>query len=345
MVSQTSTLGRTGNSIQRKHGKNRLPAPSSVVFYLGMARTALLLDDLLTHHQTAPGHPECPERLAAVRAALEPLNAPLILPSRKAQMAEITLCHDPRYAESVLKKIRDGETELAGGDVSVSSESGDVALHAVGGVIDTMDAVLAGRADNAFCAVRPPGHHARPAAAMGFCIFNNVAIAARHAQKHHGIERVAIIDWDVHHGNGTQEIFYKDGSVLFFSTHQSPWYPGTGAVGETGDGKGSGKILNRPLPSGSGKTEIFGAFRETLLPALDKFQPGLILISAGFDSRAGDPLGQFRLTDADFIELTRMLRDAADRHCQGRVVSLLEGGYNLHGIGPAVRAHVSELMS
>lgn len=310
-----------------------------------MAKTALLLDELLTHHQTAPGHPERPERLAAVRAALEPLNAPLILASRRADPAEVTLCHDPRYLESVLKDIRDGETELAGGDVSVSAESGEVALHAVGGVIDTVDAVLGGQADNAFCAVRPPGHHARPAAAMGFCLFNNVAIAARHAQKHHGIERVAIIDWDVHHGNGTQEIFYRDGSVLFFSTHQSPWYPGTGSADETGDGKGSGKILNRPLPAGSGRTEVAGAFRQTLLPALEQFRPELLLISAGFDSRAGDPLGHFRLTDADFTELTRLLRDAADRHCHGRLVSLLEGGYNLQGLGPAVHAHVAELMA
>jgi acetoin utilization deacetylase AcuC-like enzyme len=310
-----------------------------------MARTALRLDDLLTHHRTAPGHPECPERLTVVRTALEPLNAPLILPSRRAELDGITLCHDPRYVESVLRDIRDGETELAGGDVSVSTESGDVALHAVGGVIDTVDAVLSGQADNAFCAVRPPGHHARPAAAMGFCLFNNIAIAARHAQKHHGIARVAIVDWDVHHGNGTQEIFYRDGSVLFFSTHQSPWYPGTGQADETGDGKGNGKIFNHPLPAGSGQAEIGGAFRETLLPALEKFRPELILVSAGFDSRAGDPLGHFRLTDADFAELTRLLRDAADRFSQGRLVSLLEGGYNLRGLGPAVRAHVSELMA
>jgi acetoin utilization deacetylase AcuC-like enzyme len=310
-----------------------------------MARTALLLDELLAHHQTAPGHPERPQRLTAIRTALEPLEAPLVLASRRATPDEAALGHDPRYVESVLREIRDGKTELAGGDVSVSAESGDIALHAVGGVIDTVDAVLSGQSDNAFCAVRPPGHHARPAAPMGFCIFNNVAIAARHAQQQHGIERVAIVDWDVHHGNGTQEIFYRDGSVLFFSTHQSPWYPGTGNADETGDGKGSGKIFNRPFPAGAGRTEIVGAFRETLLPALEKFRPELLLVSAGFDSRAGDPLGHFRLTDADFAELTRLLRDAADRHCQGRLISLLEGGYNLQGLGPAVHAHVAELMA
>lgn len=310
-----------------------------------MAKTALLLDDLLTHHRTAPGHPESPERLTAIRTALEPLDAPLVLASRRAEREEIALCHDPRYVDTVLRLIQEGQTELSGGDVSVSEESGEVALHAAGGVIDAVDAVLDGRADNAFCAVRPPGHHARPDAAMGFCLFNNVAIAARHAQKNHGLARVAIVDWDVHHGNGTQDIFYRDGSVLFFSTHQSPWYPGTGATDETGDGKGAGCILNRPLPSGSGAAEILGAFRETLLPALEKFRPDLILISAGFDSRAGDPLGQFRLTDADFSTLTLLLRDAAERLCAGRLVSVLEGGYNLEGIGPAAKAHVAGLMA
>ena len=155
---------------------------------------------------------------------------------------------------------------------------------------------------------------------------------------------MAIVDWDVHHGNGTQEIFYEDGSVLFFSTHQSPWYPGTGHAGETGEGKGAGLTINRPFPAGSGRTEILAAFRESLLPALENFRPDLILISAGFDSRAGDPLGQFRLTDADFSEMTRLLTDAAARLCGDRLVSVLEGGYNLEGLGPAVKTHVTALM-
>lgn len=308
-----------------------------------MSGTALLLDDLLTHHKTAEGHPECPERIAVIRQALNHGEGFQPVAARRAEMSEITLCHDPVYVESVLKKIADGADELSGGDVSVSAESGEVALHAVGGVIDATDLVLSGQVKNAFCAARPPGHHARPAHAMGFCLFNNVAIAARHAQKHHGLERVAIIDWDVHHGNGTQDIFYGDGSVLFFSTHQHPWYPGTGLRKETGAGKAEGLILNEPLASGSGRVEILGAFRSRLLPALESFRPELILISAGFDSREGDPLGHFKLRDDDFAEMTRILMDAADRYCGGKMVSTLEGGYDLEGLGPAVKSHVSML--
>jgi acetoin utilization deacetylase AcuC-like enzyme len=192
--------------------------------------------------------------------------------------------------------------------------------------------------------VRPPGHHARPAAAMGFCIFNNVAIAARYAQTKHAVQRVAIIDWDVHHGNGTQEMFYSDGSVLFFSTHQSPWYPGTGHSSERGEGKGLGLTINCPLPAGSGREEFMDAFRTRLLPALNNYQPELLIVSAGFDSRSGDPLGQLLLTDKDFADLTDLLLEFATRACEGRLVSVLEGGYNLTGLGKAVASHVARLV-
>jgi acetoin utilization deacetylase AcuC-like enzyme len=203
---------------------------------------------------------------------------------------------------------------------------------------------MTGKIRNAFCAVRPPGHHARPAQGMGFCLFNNIAIGARHAQKKHGAEKVLIVDWDVHHGNGTQDIFYDDGSVLFCSTHQAPWYPFTGWAEETGDGKGKQCTMNFPLPGGSGMKEIGGAFLDHLLPAAAKFKPDLVMISAGFDSRAGDPLGRFQLTDEDFAALTRHLMAFAAANCGGRLVSVLEGGYNLGGLASSVKTHVETLM-
>ncbi len=228
---------------------------------------------------------------------------------------------------------------LSTGDTDISQASYDVALRAVGTCLNGVDLVLGGTAENAFCIVRPPGHHASADRGMGFCLFNNIAVAARYAQRKYGVERVLIADWDVHHGNGTQDIFYSDGSVFFFSTHQSPWYPGTGAARERGEGTGLGSTLNCPLPAGSGREEVVGAFREMLLPAMAKFRPELVLISAGFDSRSGDPLGHFQLADSDFVELTRMLMDVGG----GRVVSVLEGGYSLAGLTLAVAAHAGAL--
>jgi acetoin utilization deacetylase AcuC-like enzyme len=218
-----------------------------------------------------------------------------------------------------------------------------VALLAAGGVLAAVDAVVAGRAGNAFCAVRPPGHHARPAQGMGFCIFNNVAIAARYAQKKHQIGKVLIVDWDVHHGNGTQDIFYEDGSVFYFSTHQWPLYPGTGRKEETGRGAGAGTTLNCPFPMDAGRQEILGAFQEQLLPAAERFKPELVIVSAGFDSRVDDLLGGLRLTDKDFADLTAIVKDIARRHARRRLVSVLEGGYSLAGLAKATVAHVRAL--
>jgi len=236
-----------------------------------------------------------------------------------------------------------GFHELSTGDTIISPRSLDVALHAAGAALNAVDAVATRKVRNAFCIVRPPGHHATPDRGMGFCIFNNVAIAARYAQHKHGVGRVLIADWDVHHGNGTQDIFYADGTVFFFSTHQSPWYPGTGAADETGYDAGEGWTMNCPFPAGSGRREILGAFQEKLIAAAERVRPELVLISAGFDSRAGDPLGQFLLTDTDFQDLTNVMLEIADKHAGGRVVSLLEGGYNLSGLASGVRSHVTAM--
>ena len=261
--------------------------------------TAVLYDDAYKLHQTGGDHPESPERLGAIldglaRAGLDKVTRRLA--PRPATEQEVAACHTEGYIRTARRDIESGAASLSTGDTLVSPDSYRVALLAAGGVLEAVDAAVAGTVKNAFCVVRPPGHHATPDRGMGFCIFNNVALAARHAQRKHGIEKVLIVDWDVHHGNGTQEIFYADPSVFYFSTHQGPWYPGTGSAEETGAGKGEGTTLNCPFPAGAGRKEIVEqAFRGKLLPAAERFKPDLVLISAGFDSRAGDPLGGFRL--------------------------------------------------
>ncbi len=308
---------------------------------------ALVLDPFCEKHVTGPDHPETPERFAAVKTALESSGlAAQMTPvrSRVALDDELALCHTREYLKTVEKDIARGARDLTTGDTALSPLSRDVALRSAGGVLNAVDMVLSGEAPKAFCAVRPPGHHATADRGMGFCIYNNIAVAARYAQKRHGVQRVLIVDWDVHHGNGTQDIFYADGSVLFFSTHQFPWYPGTGLAQEDGEGKGRGRTINCPLPAGSGREEILGAVRHKLLPAADAFKPDLVLISAGFDSREGDPLGRFRLQDDDYREMTRLFLELADRHARGRLISILEGGYSLPGLTAGVRAHVETLI-
>jgi acetoin utilization deacetylase AcuC-like enzyme len=268
----------------------------------------------------------------------------LALAPRAAGDEEILACHTESYLRTVRHDVASGAENLSTGDTAIGERSLTIALYAAGGVLEAVDAVFASRAKNAFCVVRPPGHHATPDRGMGFCIFNNVAIAARHAQRQHGIEKVLIVDWDVHHGNGTQEIFYADPSVFYFSTHQWPWYPGTGSAEETGAGKGAGTTLNCPFPAGAGREEIVEeAFRGRLLPAAERFKPDLVLISAGFDSRAGDPLGGLLLADEDFADLTRLMLQVARSHAGGRLVSVLEGGYALDGLASASAAHVQAL--
>ena len=311
-------------------------------------KTGLMADDKFRDHLAGRRHPECPERYDAVMEALA--QARLMekltrIPARDITAEELGLCHTAEYLALAHREVREGRPHLSTGDTDITPNSWDVAALAAGGVLNAVDAVCSGEVGNAFCAVRPPGHHANTNRGMGFCLFNNVALAARYAQQRHGVGRVMIVDWDEHHGNGTQDIFYADPSVFFFSTHQWPLYPGTGRANETGEGAGAGTSMNFPFPAGSGRAEILGAVENALIPAAAKFQPELLLISAGFDSRVGDLLGRFTLTDRDFADLTRAVMAIADQYANGRVVSMLEGGYSLEGLGSAAAAHVNALHS
>lgn len=312
-----------------------------------MARTALIADERVRKHDCGPQHPESPARFTAILDQFESsglLDRLEHVPSRRATDDDLSLVHPRSYLDLVRREIAAGKTQLSTGDTDINPESDEAARIACGGVLSAIDAVCTGETVNAFCVVRPPGHHATVDRGMGFCLYNNIAIAARYAQKTYGLKRIAIIDLDVHHGNGTQDIFYSDDSVLFFSTHEWPLYPGTGSLNETGEGAGAGLTLNRPFPAGSGRKEILSALEDDFLPAAENFRPDLVLISAGFDSRKDDLLGHFQLTDADFSDLTDLLTDLAARHCNGRLVSVLEGGYNLSGLAHAAEAHVRALL-
>tara|TARA_B100000029_G_scaffold161649_2_gene157639 strand:+ start:8853 stop:9836 length:984 start_codon:yes stop_codon:yes gene_type:complete len=310
-------------------------------------QTLLVSDPVFQSHDTGQGHPESIRRHEAVTRALAPDQFPSGLWRMKPPAADdrtIKRAHKAEYVALAQREIQAGLAMLSTGDTIVCRDSLEAARRACGAVCLAVDEIVARRSANAFCTVRPPGHHATPDRGMGFCIFNNVAVAARHAQAQHKIGRVLIADWDVHHGNGTQDIFYDDETVFFFSTHQSPWYPGTGARQETGTGKGLGTTLNRPFPAGADRTRILPAYAEELRAAADRFRPELVLISAGFDSRLGDPLGHFRLTDPDFAVLTDVLVDIANRHAGGRLISVLEGGYNITGLASASAAHCRRLV-
>ena len=308
---------------------------------------ALSADPICREHLAGTEHPERPERFDAITAALKRAGlAQRMLPLgiRAATDDELALCHTREYLDTVRRDVASGRGYLSTGDTDIGPNSREVALRAAGAALNAVDAVCGGVARNAFCVVRPPGHHASAGRGMGFCIYNNVAIAARYAQKRHGAGRVAIVDWDVHHGNGTQDLFYADPSVFFFSTHQWPLYPGTGRADETGEGGGKGTTMNFPFPAGSGRAEILGAVQKSLAPAMERFKPDLVLISSGFDSRIDDLLGRFTLTDADFTDLTHAVMEIAARSANGRVVSLLEGGYNLSGLASAATAHAAALL-
>ncbi len=302
---------------------------------------------LFTHpacldHDPGGGHPESPARLKAVLSALDGadfagLGRQLAPPASIAQIARV---HAADYIQAVLDAVPAEGTVHLDPDTVMSPGSGEAALRAAGAVCAAVDAVIGGEAANAFCAVRPPGHHAERARAMGFCLFNNVAIGAEQARESHGLKRIAVMDFDVHHGNGTQHRFEDDPDLMYASTHQFPFYPGTGAAAE----RGLGNIVNVPLPAMAGSAEFRLAMTGTVLPAIQAFAPDLVMISAGFDAHEADPLASLRLTAADFAWATTELARIADQACAGRLVSTLEGGYDMAALARSAAAHVKALM-
>jgi acetoin utilization deacetylase AcuC-like enzyme len=305
--------------------------------------TLLITHPAFLDHLTPLGHPERPDRLRAIERALEAEKFQSLARSQAplASLETIALCHPMEYITEVREAApREGLIHLDA-DTSMSPGSFEAALRAAGGAIHAVDEVLNKKAANAFVAARPPGHHAETARPMGFCLFDNAAIAARYAQQRYGIASAAIVDFDVHHGNGSQEIFWSDRTVMYCSTHQMPLFPGTGAVGETGE---HNTIVNAPLRPGDGGAAFRAAFEDRILPRLVEFKPELVIISAGFDAHMRDPLANINLAEADFVWATQKLMDVADNHAGGRVVSLLEGGYDLQALGNSVAAHVGTLM-
>ncbi|MFH1227548.1 MAG: histone deacetylase [Planctomycetota bacterium] len=308
-------------------------------------KTHLVYSDIYLEHDTGE-HPENAERLRRTVAYLkktklwEKLS---LLAPRPATVDEIAYVHNPFYIK-MLKDFCESGQHYLDADTAVSFRSYDAALAAAGGLLTAVDAVIAAANSNGLCLVRPPGHHATKNHAMGFCLFNNAAIAARYAQKKHGLKKVAIIDWDLHHGNGTQEAFYEDDSVMFFSMHRSPYYPGSGDAEEVGKGPGVGYTINMPLSFDVSTAEYLEEFREVLDSHIRTFKPELILISAGFDSYKNDPLGGLGLDIADYGELTRAVKSLAKDVCKGRIVSTLEGGYNLNDLPLCIEAHLAALM-
>ncbi len=308
----------------------------------------IVYDPSYEKHYTGPWHPEQPARVSVIHQALEKagiVGSKNTLKPRQATEEDLLLCHTQSYIDLVKEEIQSIQHSmqtafLSTGDAVISKHSLEIALLAAGGVLTAIDAVMKGPEKSAFCCVRPPGHHACSAQGMGFCIFNNIAIGARYAQKKYGISKVLIVDWDVHHGNGTQEIFYNDPTVFYFSTHEKGIYPYTGNVDEVG----AGTILNCPIiASPRARFEVKEAFEGPLRERMESFKPELVLISAGFDAHKDDPLANFNLEEADFVQLTEYVKEIATQYAQGRVISVLEGGYNLKALASSVLMHVTHL--
>lgn len=301
-------------------------------------------DSCYERHDTGPNHPESADRYRILEAALAELPPKFVrLPGRRAEVSEVLRAHEYYYHDLVWRDVENFADALRTGDTAICEESYEVAMEASGAVLNAVDAVMAGDVSGAFCAVRPPGHHATATRGMGFCIFNHIAIAARHLQAVHALKRIAIIDWDVHHGNGTESIFLNDPSVFYISLHERDLYPHTALDSQHGEGAGEGATLNIALPEGSDGELALCAWDEKVNPAVDAFEPEFILISAGFDARIDDPIGGLRWSDETFAEMTRRCIALADHWCGGKIVSVLEGGYNPQGLASAALAHVMAL--
>jgi len=313
-----------------------------------VGKTGLVYDPRYLEHDMGMGHPESPNRLRVIVQQLEQSGTIAQLTRIAPRMAEdewVTKVHTAAYLASLKQHAPASGRVPLDPDTSMSPGSLTAAYLAAGGALAGVDAIMNREVEHVFCAVRPPGHHAEANRAMGFCLLNNVAIAARYAQKKHGLSRVLIVDWDVHHGNGTQHSFEDDPSVLFFSTHQFPHYPGTGRGSEHGRGAGEGFTINVPMEAGEGDDEYRAVFHNVLVPAADEFKPELVIISAGFDAHRDDPLASMGLTEAGYAELTSIVAGIARRHAQGRMLSSLEGGYNLTALAASVDAHVRGLLA
>ena len=300
--------------------------------------------EIYLEHVIDDYHPESPQRLEHVYAMLDKMGPDglVFIPPRMATEDEIALIHEPGYIEIVASTKGRTHTRLDP-DTATSPKSYEAACMAVGGVLELLDRIERSEVSSGFALVRPPGHHAERSRAMGFCLFNNVAVGARYLQKKYGLKRILIVDFDLHHGNGTQHSFYADRRVLYFSTHQYPYYPGTGGVREVGEGEGTGYTVNVPLSYGMGDDDYEYVFRTLLAPVADRFNPEIVLVSAGFDTYYNDPLGGMTVTEGGFASMTRILLDIADKHCKGNVVYVLEGGYDVRGLATSVRDVIGEL--